>query len=381
MSQLGLTMAGESTGGRRGDRKKRRKRQRRGSASVLLSVLVLVALLGGAGYFGVQKGRAALDARFGGGEDYSGSGTGTVVVQVKEGQTARQIGQTLVAQQVVASTRAFARAAADNPRSQSIQPGFYNLRQKMKASLALERMLDPASRVGALAIPEGWWASQVTAAVAKASGISKAKLDAAVKKPAKLGLPAYAKGKTEGFLFPARYDVNRNMTADEALAQMVQRFETETADMDLAARAEALGITPYQAVIVASLVQAEARHPEDFGKVARVVYNRLDSKFQVDRRLQFDSTIDYGKGQRNARRSLGEINSFESPYNSYTRVGLPPTPIGNPGRAALEAALNPTEGNWRYFVTVNLKTGETRFTDDYDQFLEWKEELKRNSGR
>jgi len=202
-----------------------------------------------------------------------------------------------------------------------------------------------------------------------------------VKSPAKLKLPRYAEGRVEGFLFPARYDVNKKMTPDQALGQMVQRFGEETAGLDLEAKAEALGITPYQAVIVASLVQAEARHPEDFGKVSRVIYNRLNSRLQVERRLEFDSTINYAKNTSTLTLTNKQIERFDSPYNTYTHAGLPPTPIGNPGKAALEAALSPTPGNWRYFVTVNPKTGETRFTDDYQQFLRWKAEFKRNLGR
>ena len=162
---------------------------------------------------------------------------------------------------------------------------------------------------------------------------------------------------------------------------MVQRFDQETAGLDIAGKSRALGITPYEAVIVASMIQAEARHQEDFGKVARVVYTRLGSKFAYERKLQFDSTINYAKNTTNLNLSTKEINAFKSPYNTYTREGLPPTPIGNPGRAALEAALNPAPGNWRYFVTVNIKTGETKFTNDYQEFLKWKAEFKRNQGR
>jgi UPF0755 protein len=374
-------MAGESAGGRRSDRNKRRRQRRRGGLSVLLSLLVLLGLVGGAGYVGVKKGKAAFDARFGSGPDYDGRGGEEVVVQVKDGDTVGRIGRTLAEHDVVASVRAFSSAAADNPKATSIQPGFYSLRKRMKASLALELMLSPASRVGALSIPEGWRASKIVEAVASTGGIPKAKLQAVIEKPAKLGLPAYAKGRVEGFLFPARYDVNKKMTPTAALAQMVTRYRTETADLDIAARSDALGVTPYEAVIVASLVQAEARHKEDFGKVARVVYNRLESKFQVDRRLQFDSTINYARNSSRLDLTTKEIEAFDSPYNTYTHVGLPPTPIGNPGRAALVAALNPPKGNWRYFVTVDTKSGETRFTDDYDEFLKWKAEFKRNHGQ
>jgi UPF0755 protein len=383
MSQLGLTMAGESTSGRGTNRKRRRtqrKQRRRGSMSVLLAIVILVGLVGGAGYVGMQKGRTWLSERFGSGPDYAGQGVGEVVVEVKAGQSARQIGRTLEAHGVVRSARAFTTAASNDPKSQGIQPGFYRLHKQMKASVALALMLSPGSRVGTLSIPEGWRTTKIIAAVAQSGGIPLAQLQSAVRSPAKLGLPGYAKGTVEGFLFPARYDVNRKMTASQALSQLVTRFASETAGLNLEATAQAKGISPYQALIVASLVQAEARHPEDFGKVARVIYNRLNSKLEVERRLQFDSTINYARNTSRLDLTSKEIQSFDSPYNSYTRAGLPPTPIGNPGKAALAAALNPTPGNWRYFVTVNPRTGETRFTDSYQQFLRWKAEFKKNSG-
>jgi UPF0755 protein len=378
MSQLGLTMAGESSGGRRTDRKKRRQRKRRGGLAVIISFVVVLGLVGGLGYYGVAKGRAWMDARFGSGPDYAGPGTGQVVVEVQDGATVGEIGRALHKQDVVQSSRAFVDAAAGEPKSQSIQPGFYQLRKQMKASEALALILDPKARVGAVSIPEGQRASQIAALVAQRGGIPATQLQAKVKNPAGLGLPAFAGNKVEGFLFPARYDVEKSMTAQQALAQMVQRFNQETAGMEIEARARELGVTPYEALIVASLVQAEARRHEDFGKVARVVYNRLGSKFEYERKLQFDSTINYAKNTSNLRLSLKEINALKSPYNTYTRAGLPPTPIGNPGRDAIEAALNPAPGNWRYFVTVDTRTGETRFTDDYQQFLRWKAEFKRH---
>jgi UPF0755 protein len=131
--------------------------------------------------------------------------------------------------------------------------------------------------------------------------------------------------------------------------------------------------TAYEIVIIASLVEAEARDAEDFGKVARVVYNRLDQGMA----LQFDSTVNYALNADKEIVSNQDLG-VDSPYNTYKNQGLPPGPIDSPGLAALQAAVNPTPGNWLYFVTTNPKTGETKFTDSYAQFLKYKDELKSN---
>jgi UPF0755 protein len=252
----------------------------------------------------------------------------------------------------------------------------------MKASLALSMMLSPASRAGVVIIPEGTRAAKVLDLLARKGGVPLAQLKAALRHPAALHLPAYADGNAEGFLFPDRYDVNpKKMTAAQVLAAMVARYDDKTASLEVSAGARKLHMTPYQILVVASLVQAEARRPGDFGKVARVVYNRLNSKLAVQRRLQFDSTINYAQGTSTLKLSTKQIQALRSPYNTYTRPGLPPTPIGNPGLQAIQAALNPTPGPWRYFVTVDPKTGETRFTDNLEEFNRWKAEFKRNLGQ
>jgi UPF0755 protein len=114
----------------------------------------------------------------------------------------------------------------------------------------------------------------------------------------------------------------------------------------------------YQAVTIASIVQAEAADKQDMGKVARVVFNRLERGMP----LQMDSTINYALNRSTLKTTAADTR-LNSPYNSYQRMGLPPTPIANPGEEAMRAAINPTPGGWLYFVTV--KPGDTRFTADY----------------
>jgi UPF0755 protein len=199
-----------------------------------------------------------------------------------------------------------------------------------------------------LTVPEGRRASQVYAAVDKAVGAAPGTAKKAAG-TADLALPAAAKGNPEGFLFPATYPVKDDTTAASLLTYMVktanERFGT--------------GPEVRRDVIVASIVQAEADTVTDMGKVARVIQNRQERGMP----LQMDSTLNYAMN-RSTLDTTHEDTRIDSPYNTYERKGLPPTPIGNPGLDAVRATRNPTPGNWLYFVTV--KPGDTRFTDDYE---------------
>ncbi len=155
------------------------------------------------------------------------------------------------------------------------------------------------------------------------------------------------------------------------LRQLVARFRTAADEVGL----ESGQLSPYETVVVASIIEGEARRPGDFPKVARVIYNRLERGM----RLEMDSTVNY------ALNADKEIVTYEdlgvdSPYNTYRHDGLPPTPINSPGERALRAAIRPADGDWLYFVTVRTETGETKFADDYDEFLRYKQELRRNQG-
>ncbi|MFG2822738.1 endolytic transglycosylase MltG [Kitasatospora sp. NPDC048365] len=290
--------------------------------------------------------------------DFPGNGNGQAQVSVARGASLTQIGQALVDGGVVASTRAFTEAAAKSPAGDRIQPGTYTLKQKMSAASALNVLLDPAN-ANALTIPEGWRADRIYAAVderLKAQpGTTKA---AAEQQLDRLGLPAAAGGHVEGYLFPATYPVTGDTTPLGLLQQMVKEAVTRYGQVEAAAKNN--GTTPEGLVTVASLAQAEADNPEDMARVARVVYNRLHRNMP----LQLDSTINYALG-RSTLTTTEADTKLDSPFNTYLHPGLPPTPIGNPGRDALRAALDPAEGDWLYFVTV--KPGDTRFTDSADQ--------------
>lgn len=329
---------------------------------VVVLVLVLVA--------GALMGAALLGGWLGGSADYPGPGEGEVVVEVAPGDSARAIGETLAQADVVASAAAFVDAAAADDRSLGIQPGSYAMARQMSAQGALERLLDPEARVQTeVTIPEGLRVAQTVDRLVEASGLPREDFERALETPRALGLPRYAEGEAEGFLFPATYAFDPGVPAQEMLRTLVQRFDQAAAELDLVASSRAVGLTPRQAVVVASLVQAEVAE-RDFGRAARVVYNRLNAGMP----LQLDSTVNYALGTDDLTLDNDQLG-VDSPYNTYANGGLPPGPINSPGEAALDAALHPPDGDWVYFVAVAPGSDATRFTADYDQFLVWKDEF------
>jgi UPF0755 protein len=334
----------------------------------LLALVVVLALLA----LVVYGGKKAYDSVLGV-ADYSGAGTGQVLVQIQPGDSAGDIGATLLAREVVKSVKAFTRAAADEKRSRGLQPGFYMLRKHMSGKSALALLLDPKSRVrGRVTLPEGIPVSSVIERLVKFTELKRADVIAALENPAVLGLPSYAGRHVEGFLFPATYDVEPGMGAVEALQLMTEKYAEVAAELDLEGRARQLGLSPFEVVTIASLIEQETALDADRPKVARVILNRLAQHMP----LQLDSTINYLRTERKARLSLEDLD-VESPYNTYQHQGLPPTPIDSPGEKALEAALSPAQGDWLYFVTID-KQGHSLFTSDFHEFLRAKAQAKRD---
>ncbi|MGW2233983.1 endolytic transglycosylase MltG [Streptomyces sp. NPDC001759] len=213
-----------------------------------------------------------------------------------------------------------------------------------------------------LVIPEGWRAGQVYDAVDKALALPSGSTRNSLAK-AKLKLPSDAEGNPEGYLFPATYPLQLNgkkATPEALLSFMVDTAGKKFNGAPVAAGAQRNAMNVYQAVTIASIVQAEAASKADMAKVARVIFNRLERGMP----LQMDSTINYALNRSTLRTNTNDTR-IDSPYNSYQRMGLPPTPIDNPGEDAMRAAINPAPGDWLYFVTV--KPGDTRFTADFAQ--------------
>lgn len=305
--------------------------------------------------------------------DYVGEGVGSVTVVVERGDSLTTIAQRLAEAGVILSSDAFLETSELKESASRIGPGQYELREEMSASAALELMLDPVSRQSSrMVLPEGLRLDETVSILAESSGVPKKDFEEALGNPAELDLPPWADERPEGFLFPATYELQGGEGATDLLKTLISRFDQSAVNLDLVAQAEAAGRSPYDVLIIASLVEAEVA-PDDYAKASAVVYNRLNQ----DMPLQFDSTVSYALGLDELQLSDDQL-STESPYNTYENRGLPPTPINSPGDAAIKAALNPAKGAWLYFVAVGPNTTETRFAKTYDRFLELKRQFRAN---
>jgi UPF0755 protein len=348
------------------------------SAAAFLLAFVLLAVLGGGAYFGYNKVKGFFVAA-----DYSGPGTGQVTVQIAPDASLTEMGNTLVKSDVVKSTKAFVNAAEDNPKGKNIQSGTYTLRKQMSAKDAVALMLDPKSRVvNGITIPEGKTSFQVYELLSKATNIPVNDFKNAAKDPAALGVPAFWFNRTdkqkvtksvEGFLFPDTYEFPPNATATDILSTMVKRFMTVTENMDFIPTVEReRQISPYEALTVASLAQAEAGNAADLGKIARVAYNRLYSHTFPCNCLQFDVGINYyyqltGRPTKSSKQmTQADLTDPKNPYRTHDKPGLTPTPINNPGEAALRGAMSPPKGPWLYFVAID-KEGHSAFATTLEQ--------------
>jgi UPF0755 protein len=326
-------------------------------------VLVALVVVGGA-VGGAWIGLRPLIASFTAPTDFPGPGAGAVQVKIPDGASGTAIGQVLQEKGVVRTVKGFVSAFNDNPHSAQIKPGTYQLKAQMRSADAVIALLDDANRlVSRVTLKEGIRAADIPDLVASRTKIPAADLKAALAAPAQIGLPPEANGKPEGWLFPATYDVEPGATADQLLGQMVERTIAELTTVGVP-RAQ------WEAVLIkASLVQAEAKLPADFPKIARV----LDNRIAKGMRLQLDTTVHYATGNFTVATTIKDTQ-VKSPYNTYLVAGLPAGPIGNPGNAAIQAAQNPTPGPWLYFVATNPDTGQTKYATTPAEFAKIKAE-------
>jgi len=362
----------------------------RGRLFALLGLLVAVAL--GAWLLGPKL--------FGGGpkppSDFAGEGKDDIVIQVHEGDSGSVIAQDLVDKNVIADVGMFISAASANPKLAAIQPGYYKLRTEIPAAAAVAKLVDPESRVGKLVIPEGKQLDDIEvvgtgdvnpgifsliadASCVELNGTKKCVSETDLKAAAgegslqSLNVPDWAmKGagamgqshrRLEGLIAPGTWNFDPSLSAKEILAKLVGGSGERYVNGGILDAAKGLNISPYEVLVVGSLVQKEAQ-PADFAKVARVIYNRLASDYD---RLEFDSTVNYPLDRQEVA-TTDEDRAKETPWNTYAKAGLPATPICSPGADALAAAEKPEAGDWLYFVTID-SDGTTLFTSDYQEHL------------
>ncbi|MEV0413291.1 endolytic transglycosylase MltG [Streptomyces sp. NPDC050448] len=376
----------EPNGGGRRSRPKDKPKRRNGAAC-LISALVIVGVLGGGGYYGYNY----IKSKFSAGEDYVGEGEGSVSVDIPKGTGTGEMGRILKAHGVVKSADAFVAAAKVNPKGGAIQAGSYVMKEHMSGKAAVDLMVNGAG-MNALDVIPGWKNVQVYKAIDDKLKLKEGTTkDIAAKEAKTLGLPEWAnnnkdiKDPLEGFLYPARYDVSKDASPQSLLKQMVAKSNEAYAGADIKGQATKLGLAnPLQLVTVASLVQAEGKYQHDFDKISRVVYNRLKpGNTETYGLLDFDSTVNYIKGQSTLDvGAVSDLRKLNDPYNTYKIKGLPAGPIGNPGPDALKSAMNPADGPWYYFVSVN--ENETLFAvtnDEHNQNRQRYEEERKKAGQ
>ena len=348
---------------RSGSRRDRRpKRSRRPLVIAVVAVVLVIGALGAwtvkdDGYlFGISTPLAAAD--------YEGTGGEPVTVEVPQGN-GHTIGAELAEQDVVASADAFVRAFNANPDAAGIQPGTREMKVRMSAASAVELLAQNEVDRGGLTIVEGHTVAQIEQSMID-RGWPEQDVQAALADPQALGLPAQADGELEGWLAASTYDVKPdNTSAADVLKEAVALTVSELEQLKVPADQR------NELIIKASLVEREA--PDEYrGEVARVIENRL----AIDEPLGLDAIDSYGRDKPSHLITTEEFQDSSFPYASRVVAGLPPTAIGAPSKASLQAVLNPPKGPWRWYVTVNLDSQETKFTDDYDEFLTFREEYQ-----
>ncbi|GAA2747456.1 endolytic transglycosylase MltG [Kitasatospora cinereorecta] len=359
---------GEEDTSREAERKRKEKGKkagRRNGGACLVVALVLLGGVAGAGWWGY----GIYQSHFGPPPDYSGEGSGSVNIIIKEGATGEAMALALKNADVIKSVKAFTNAYGKNPKANTIQPGTYTMHHQMSGQAAVQELVE-SNGGNVLIISEGKKATDIYAAIDAKLKLQKgATATIAKDQVANLGLPAYAQGNLEGFLYPTRYSITEGMKPEDLLKQMVANATQHYQDLKLDEGAQKIGLkNGYEVIIEASILQAEGNNSADFGKMARAMYNRLNTNAGPPKgtwgRLELDTTLQYELGRTNFTQAE---HDKDTPYNTYKRKGLPPTPISNPGDEAIKAVLNPTPGDWVYWIAMNPQ--ETRFAATWDDHL------------
>jgi len=366
------------------------KRRQRGLA-VLVASLILI--IGAVIYIGMQISGSGSSGSTNS-ADFEGTGNGVdQLVEIPEGSAVSLLGPELEERGIVKTDGAFQTAAANNPDAAAIQPGIYRLQEEMSASAAVQALLDPANRVEMLDIHGGSTLldvrvvggqtrpgvysqiSAVTCTEGSENCITAQQLEqvGASADLEALGVPEWAREavaargndpkRLEGLIAPGQYVVNPAHDAEGILTDLITRSANQFNETGIVDRAGAIGLTPYELLTAASLVEREAPAGE-FDKVARVILNRLEEPM----RLEFDSTVNYGLEDVEVA-TTDEDRANVTPWNTYAMDGLPETPIAAASIEAIEAMEHPAEGNWLFFVTVD-QDGTTVFNDTFEQHLE-----------
>jgi len=301
---------------------------------------------------------------------YPSRGSEMVHVTIEEGESTSSIGTKLQEKGVVTSAFLFRFLAWIQGKQGDFKAGQYVFNPGMHYGEVFSILEEGPNYVVRLTIPEGLTVSQTAEQVAEATNITREEFEAAatISDYQVPMIPPENQGNLEGFLFPKTYELEADVSAREVVERLLSQFETEVAGLDWS-RAESLGVTPYEVVIIASLIEREALLDDERPLVAAVIYNRLEAGM----RLQIDATVQYALPQWKDALTYEDLET-PSPYNTYLHHGLPPAPICSPGISSIAAALDPADVDYLYYVATG--DGGHFFTADYDEFLRVKEEAQ-----
>jgi UPF0755 protein len=338
----------------------RRLRRRRRARGLTIVVLLLAAASG------VAAGAVRLTGRHHPPRVAPGQ---RVTITVAAGESSAGIARSLLDAGVIDSMGRFRAVAAERGLDAELKPGTYELTTGMDVDEVLDLLARGPSLGRPFTIPEGFTVRQIVERIAATHRFSVAELDRALKSRALIS-PYRPRGKAslEGLLFPDTYYIKPDDTAVTVLQRMLDRLQEVLSDYELSDIPERL--STYQILIVASMIEREAKVPGDRPKVARVIYNRL----HAHKLLQIDATVQYAIGHPKKRLSDQDLH-VHSPYNTYKYAGLPPTPIASPGEAAIRAALQPASGDWLYYVLI-APDGRHAFTASAAEFQRLKAQAK-----
>jgi UPF0755 protein len=289
-----------------------------------------------------------------------------VQVAIPSGASTKQVASILADADVIGSTLFFRAMSKARGMDGKLQAGRYDLKVGMGVQAALDELSHaPIEKGVSVPIPEGFSVKQIGERFAARTQIKDFK---AVAESGSVRGPGQPQGVNtlEGFLWPETYFVGERENAAQIAQRMVDTFDAATKQLDYSVP-ESRGVSRYQALIIASLIEREARVDEDRAKVAAVIYNRL----KIGMRLQIDITALYGLDEHKVP-TRADLRR-ESPYNTYLIDGLPPTPIANPGLDSIEAALHPANINAIYYVVID-PSGRHGFTDDPAEFERLKQQ-------
>jgi UPF0755 protein len=295
-----------------------------------------------------------------------------VTVEIPEGASAESVGQLLKDAEVIRSALAFRVMVSVRGLGDEIGAGTYPMSTNMtveEALLVITAGPPPPEEVE-VTIPEGLEVGEIAETVADSLPRVEAEGFRRLAESGRFALPPYLPEGTEtveGFLFPETYGFPGEAEADEVVLRLLEQFEQEAAGLPWE-KAGALGLSPYEVVIAASMIEREAGIDADRPKISAVIHNRLEQGMP----LQIDATIQYALPEDN-RLLTEEDYEYPSPYNTYLHAELPPTPIGSPGVASLRAALEPADEEYLYFVVVD-DSGRHAFAETYDEFLRLKDQ-------